>query len=73
MEKKKRRKKVLKRIWVARGKGKEIAKDLGCSNVTVSNALAGRTRTELGEKIRFVALTQYDGEEIKQKRNNKKQ
>ncbi len=56
---------VLNRIYVEHGKGKQIAKALGCTPEFVSTALAGKKNTKLAKKVRYVAMKQYNGKEIK--------
>lgn len=46
----------MKKIIVAHGEKKELAKLLNCSHVTIREALAGRTKSELTNKIRAIAL-----------------
>jgi hypothetical protein len=58
-----KRKKTL--IKVPRGGVRKIARALNCSEGLVSLALNGSTDKGLTDKIRHVALTQYDGEEMK--------
>lgn len=52
-------------IKLKRGKGIELAKVFGCTPARVSQALNGLSpKNELTIKIRHVAITQFDGEEM---------
>lgn len=51
-------------ISVGHGKAKEIAKVFGVSTGMVSMSLKGKRNGALALKIRYVALTQYDGVEL---------
>ena len=53
--------KKIEKIILPYGAGCKIAKVFGVTIGTVSNALAGRRRSELSDRIRHVALTQYGG------------
>lgn len=50
-----------KRIVCSHGVGKEIAKELGVSEVTVSSALNFITDSILATQIKEMALTKYKG------------
>ncbi len=52
-------------IMVGHGKVSEIAKVFGCTNGMVSLSLRDRRKGDLAKKIRHVALTQFDGVEMK--------
>lgn len=52
------------RITVEHCKQKDIAKAFKCTTSMVSKALRGKKNTELAKRIRYVALTQYDGQEM---------
>lgn len=52
-------------IMVAHGNMGKMANIFKCSIQFVSLALKGRRDSDLAKKIRHVALTQYDGVEMK--------
>ncbi len=54
----------IKRIWVAYGVVKELAKVFNCQERTVNNALAFRSNSDLAKKIRHTALTEKNGIEF---------
>ena len=56
--------KKIEKIILPYGAGCKIAKVFGVTVGTVSNALAGRRRSELSDRIRHVALTQFGGQLI---------
>ena len=56
--------KDLKRIVVGYGKVKKIAELLGVTEAMVSKALRGKSNTKLADKIRYVAINNYDGQKI---------
>ncbi len=58
----------LNRIFTMKGVGVKLAKAFNCTTVTVSNALAGKQNSELAMKIRFAAIKEYGGVEIKSKK-----
>lgn len=53
-------------IKVPLGGIKKIAADVGCSRLTVSNALNGLTDTMLADKIRAEAMKNYGGSYVVQ-------
>ncbi len=54
-----------KRIVVEHGVSTQIARMFGVTSAMVGKALHGKGKTELAEKIRHVALTQYGGKRIR--------
>ncbi|MDD4747121.1 MAG: hypothetical protein RBR35_07125 [Salinivirgaceae bacterium] len=57
--------KKLNLIKIPHGKGRRLARIFGCTPARVSQALNGNLPdNELTKKIRYVALTQYDGVEL---------
>ncbi len=56
-----KQKKDTRRIWVPYGNTKKIAKALNCTPQMVNGALAGRKTSKLAEKIRYVAIKEYNG------------
>lgn len=54
----------LPRILVEYGVGRKLTKVFSCTLTMVSLALSGKKNTELAQKIRHTALTQYNGKEI---------
>lgn len=52
------------RIVVEHGKMTEIANLFKVTDAMVSKALRGKTTTKLAEKIRHVAIVQYNGSEV---------
>lgn len=53
--------KKIEKIILPFGAGCKLAKVFGVSVGTVSNALAGRRTSDLSNRIRHVALTEYGG------------
>lgn len=62
----------MKRILVAHGAVSQIANAIGVVPKTVREALAYKSNTKLAEKIRYIALTQFNGAQTIQpiKNNN---
>lgn len=54
-------------IKVPHTKRKELMKACGATYPTIRKALDGFSETELTRKIRYVALTQFDGIEYERK------
>ena len=51
-------------IVVGYGKVKEIAELFDVTEAMVSKALRGKSSTKLADKIRYVALNNYDGQKM---------
>jgi hypothetical protein len=58
------KKEIKNRIIVAHGANGKIAKAFGVTNAMVGKALHGRGDSDLSKKIRYVAITQYEGQEV---------
>lgn len=59
------------RIIVDHNNQKEISKVFKCTKSMVSQALRGKSQSELAKKIRYVAVSQYGGQEIEIKQPTK--
>ena len=60
-------------IKVAQGDVTKLAKVFNCTTVMVSYSLNYTKNTKLAKKIRYVAMTQYNGKEYILKNDNKKE
>jgi len=54
-----------RRIIVEYGKVNQIADAMNCTRVMVSKSLNYHKNSPLARKIRYIAVTQFDGKEIK--------
>ena len=61
---KNREKKMTKQLHTKKGTGKEIARLLGVSEHTVSDAIRGKIDTDTARKIRTMAIRNYGAIEI---------
>lgn len=53
------------RIWVPYGNVKKIADAFNCTPQMVNGALRGKRSSKLANKIRYVALKEYNGQLLK--------